>query len=484
MPDTARPPETPGGLAALQARVAEDMLFLNLPARPWLPQPAPGDLDVLVVGAGMLGLAAAAALRMLGIDRVRLFDRAPAGREGPWVTYARMRDLRTKKDAPGPALGIPSLTFRAWCHAVHGAAAYDAMPRVPRGMWMDYLNWYRAVLALDVVNDVAVTDLQPLDDGLVRVTDSRGSVTLARHVVLATGLDGLGAPAVPRVLRDLPRRYWAHSADDIDFAALRGRRVGVIGVGASAMDNAATALEQGAARVDLFVRKPQIPPRDKFTGISSAGMVNGFQGLPDDWKWRFMKIGNDARVPPPLHSVERVRQHPNAHLHLASGVTGVSVDDGGLTVQTPRGTHQVDFLIAATGFAVDYAARPELARLAGHIRTWGDVVSPAPDLQDPDLARSPYLGPAFEFTERTPGACRGLGHLHAFSYPAVLSHGKVTSGVPAVSLAAQRLARGIVTQLFVAERDRIFDAFDSYAIDEVPPGAWSDARGFAAGGTA
>lgn len=472
--------DTAAGLAALERRLTKEMQLLNLPAKSWLPSPAPGDLEVLIVGAGMLGLTAAAALKMLGIERVRLFDRAEKGREGPWVTYARMRDLRTKKEASGPALGLPSLTFRAWFEAQWGETAFERMARVPRGMWMDYLNWYRAFLGLDVVNEVTITAVAPQPDGLVRVTDSRGAVTLARHVVLATGLDGLGGPAIPAPLRGLPRDCWAHSADEIDFAALRGKRVGVIGIGASAMDNAATALETGAARVDVFVRKPQIPPRDKFTGISSAGMVNGFLGLPDAWKWKFLKVGNDARVPPPLHSVERVSRHANAHLHLASGITAVSRQaDGALLVETPRGRHTLDFLIAGTGFTVNYAERPELAPIAGAIRRWGDALPTPPEgMEDAELAASPYLGPAFEFQERSPGACPGIGRIHAFCYPAVLSHGKVTSGVPAVSLAAQRLARGILTDLFVGERARIFEIFDTYDTDEVPPGSWADADGF------
>jgi len=40
--------------------------------------------------------------------------RAPEGREGVWVTFARMPTLRSPKDQTGPDLGLPSLTFEAW----------------------------------------------------------------------------------------------------------------------------------------------------------------------------------------------------------------------------------------------------------------------------------------------------------------------------------------------------------------------------------
>ena len=66
----------------------------------------------------------------------------------------------------------------------------------------------------------------------------------ARRVVLATGIEGSGQWDVPASIRDgLPRRLWAHTREDIDFGALAGKRVAVLGAGASAFDNAATALD-------------------------------------------------------------------------------------------------------------------------------------------------------------------------------------------------------------------------------------------------
>src|SRR5690606_25970491 len=103
------------GLDALEARLREDLERLCLPAPDWLARPADDEaLDVAIVGGGMSGLAAAAALWLLGVHRIRVFDRSPAGEAGPWVTHARMETLRSPKHLTGPALGLPSLTFRAW----------------------------------------------------------------------------------------------------------------------------------------------------------------------------------------------------------------------------------------------------------------------------------------------------------------------------------------------------------------------------------
>lgn len=107
------------GLAALEDRLRHDLLTLNWRARAWLPprthegQPV---TDVLIIGAGQAGLAASMALAQQGIAAV-LLDRARADYEGPWATTARMDTLRSPKELTGPALGVPSLTFRAWFEA-------------------------------------------------------------------------------------------------------------------------------------------------------------------------------------------------------------------------------------------------------------------------------------------------------------------------------------------------------------------------------
>ena len=131
----------PSGLDALEARLRRDLELLDLPGKPCVPprETAEGRpvADVAVVGAGMCGLAAAAALRLLGIERVRVLDRASAGREGPWVTFARMETLRSPKTLPGPALGLPALTFRAAFQAQHGAERRAPPCKIARAVWME-----------------------------------------------------------------------------------------------------------------------------------------------------------------------------------------------------------------------------------------------------------------------------------------------------------------------------------------------------------
>ncbi|MGC8000398.1 SidA/IucD/PvdA family monooxygenase, partial [Salmonella enterica] len=88
----------------------------------------------------------------------------------------------------------------AWFEAQWGREAWDALDKIPRLQWMDYLRWYRRVTGADVRNGHAATAVRPRADGLVEVdvqAPAGHATWLARRVVLATGRDGLGGPQIP-----------------------------------------------------------------------------------------------------------------------------------------------------------------------------------------------------------------------------------------------------------------------------------------------
>ena len=443
----------PVGLDVLQARLEQDLAWLELPAKRWVVarehegQPI---IEVAVIGGGMAGMAAAASLTLTGIQAI-IFDRAPSGFEGPWVTSARMETLRSPKQLTGPALGLPALTFRAWFEAQFGLDAWAALDKIPRTQWMDYLRWYRKALKLDVRNQHHVTHIAPLAEGLVQLTmdTSTGALTLyARRVVLATGRDGLGGAYVPEFATALPRTHWAHSSDPLNYSTLAGKRIGVIGGGASAMDSAATALEAGAASVDLLIRRDDLPRVNKGKGAGHAGMITGFVDLPDTWKWKIRHYLGVEQVPAPRGSTLRVSKHSNARFNLSCPIDSIDVHEQSLNVQTPRGVFELDFLIFSTGFKIDWWARPEYAGIAPHVLAWKhrQLELSAPPSQE--MLDSPDLGPAFEFKEKTPGICPGLSSIHCFCYPAALSHGTVSGDIPAISEGAKRLSAGIASLFY------------------------------------
>lgn len=466
------------GLPALEQRLAHDLVCLGWPARAWMPPQAPVDglpvLDVAIIGAGQAGMALAACLGQQGIAAV-LFDRQPAGDEGPWATTARMETLRSPKELTGPALGLPALTFRAWFEAQHGAAGWAALDKIPRLQWMDYLRWYRRVMALDVRNQTDVTAVLPRADGRVLLhlrTDGGASQVLARRVVLATGRDGLGGPAVPGCMAGIDRSRWAHSSDPLDPGRLAGLRVGVIGAGSSAMDSAATALESGAASVDLLIRRPDLPRINKSKGAGAPGLTHGHYHLPDADKWRLRHYINMAQVPPPHGSTLRVSRHPNARFLFGCPVQAVRHDGPALRVTTPRGDFVYDFLVVSTGFKVDWSLRPEYAGFAGQVRAWKHRYTPPAGQHDEELADSPDLGPLFEFQEKTPAACPGLDRIHCFCYPATLSHGAVSGDIPAISDGARRLATGLAGLFYREDFGHHLAMLEAYSDPELLGDEW------------
>ena len=316
--------------------------------------------NVVIVGGGQAGLAVAFGLRQERISGVVVLDENPDGQEGPWITYARMITLRTLKFLTGPDLGVPSLTFRRWHEARYGAAAWQTLVRIDKADWMRYLVWFRQTLNIPVRNNVRVVSILPCGRlwALHLDTPSGPEVTLAREIVLATGLEGAGARRVPDFVRDgLPREAWAHTADHLDFAGLRGQRVAVIGGGASAYDNAATALEHGAARVDMFIRRATIPMANPFRALELSGFWRNFADLDDATRWRFMHRLLSLPMPPPQDSVDRVMRHANVSVHYATPVLDAAP---GPRLRTPSGWYETDFLILATGFGADLSDRTEL----------------------------------------------------------------------------------------------------------------------------
>src|SRR5690625_5919313 len=88
-------------LSNLEEQLHYHLSLLRLPEPNWPPartHQGHAVYDVVIVGAGMSGACAAAALKLQGIHNIALFDAAPAHQEGPWATFARMDTLRSPKE--------------------------------------------------------------------------------------------------------------------------------------------------------------------------------------------------------------------------------------------------------------------------------------------------------------------------------------------------------------------------------------------------
>jgi FAD-dependent urate hydroxylase len=219
-----------------------------------------------------------------------------------------------------------------------------------------------------------------------------GAITIetAHKIILANGVAGNNGAYIPPALAEglLARRY-AHTANAIDFAELRGKRVAVV---------------RGAASVDLFTRRPALAslPVGRVRGY--PGAYDNFPELPDAVPWqqamRFPRAGST----PPTDAIERVSQFPNFRLHLAAPWLSAREKAGRIAARAADGEFDFDFAIAGTGYFVDPGAGPELADFAHHILLWRDRYTPATDEDNEHLGAHPYLGNAHEYLEKRPGA--------------------------------------------------------------------------------
>ena len=471
------------GLPALEAELARQLSLIGHGGTDWTRPRIHADghvYDVVIVGGGQSGLAAAFGLLRERVGNILVIDEGPEGFEGPWETYARMVTLRTPKELNPIDYGVPALSYRAWWEAQHGRESWAALDKIARGDWMAYLRWYRRVLALPVRNDHKLTMIEPMpDDGLHRLHIANGVTFLTRKLVLATGIQGGGEwHTPPMIAQKLSRALYAHTSEPIDDAALAGKRIGILGGGASAFDNANWALGLGAAAVEVFIRRETLPRINPIRFMEKQGFTARYPALDDETKYRVMAGFLGHNQPPTNDTFERAAAWPGFALHLGAPwldveeVAGPDGPDGpqgrpdgrAVRVTTPHGTHDYDFVILSTGLVSDPALRPELALVANGIARWRDRVPPPEGAANPLIDAHPYLGEGFELLPRAPQDSARVHGLFAFNYSALISLGLSASALSGLKNALPRLVAGVANQLFLDDKDQL--VADLLAYDE------------------
>lgn len=458
------------GLEALNAAVRRDLDMIALPSATWVkPRTHPSGAhvyDVVIVGGGQSGLGAAFALRREGVPNVLVVDENEPGKEGPWITYARMITLRTPKHLTGVETGIPSLTFRSWYEAQHGAAAWEKVEKIPRSEWMDYLKWFREVLELPVRNGARVTRIGKDADGLFAVSiDADAKPLLARKVVIATGIQGGGEWHVPETISSaLPRSMYAHTSGPVDYEALRGKRIGILGSGASAFDNANHALAMGVAAAHVFARRHELQRINPIRHMEKAGMIKGYGMLSDDERYAALTHFLSLSQPPTNDTYRRAAANAGFHLHTGSPWNAVRMEGDKAIVTTPKGEHAFDYLIVSTGTITDLGLRPELSTFLSDIALWRDRT--IAHRRVPEIDVHPYLGYGFDVTGKD-AACDARVHgLFMFNYSALASLGMSAAAISGLRFALPRLAEGVVKQLFLDDRQAILGDYYAFADPE------------------
>lgn len=207
--------------------------------------PLGADISVVIIGAGISGICAGTALRRLGVDVTILERNDDVG--GTWLD----------NDYPGAGVDTPSHLY-----------AFSFAP------WASWTRYYaKQPEILDYLRRVADQEgLRPLirfgTEVLGASWDAAASVWRVRLLsggveseivsdVLVSSVGQLNRPVIPALPGlDTASVPAFHTAEWDHTVSLEGKRVGVVGTGASAMQVVPTIAEQ-AGSVVIFQRSPQ-----------------------------------------------------------------------------------------------------------------------------------------------------------------------------------------------------------------------------------
>jgi cation diffusion facilitator CzcD-associated flavoprotein CzcO len=467
-------PDADMASARLAEQARRDLVTLAHPAAEWVrPLPEAGGRevrDVVIVGAGQAGLVVGLALKREGVRNVLLLDRNPAGYEGPWDTFARMEVLRTPKTLVGAELGIPSLSAKSWFETVYGAEAWEQITWIPRRDWMRYLRWYRAIAELEIENGVEVTEIAP--EGKLFQIKTNDGVVLARRIVICTGHDAAGKWAVPDMVSGaLPTHVYAHSNDPLDFAAMKGLRIGILGHGGSAFDAGLAALAAGAGSVDLCFRRAQLPVVNPHRWLEWSAFLAHYRDLDDRTRWNIGRYFDVEDQPPPRHTYDRARAEPRLKIHGNCQWRKIAWTGHAIEIETDDRNFIFDRLICATGVRNGLEQRPELQGIFPEIALWSDRYTPPPEEAHPELGKLPYLGHDFEFLEKRPGTAPWLANIFAFNFSGMVSMGPVASSITGHRFSVPRVVRGLTRSLFLEQEAALLPSLTSFAEPEIDPNA-------------
>jgi putative flavoprotein involved in K+ transport len=286
------------------------------------------EIDVIVVGGGQAGLAAAHAVRQAG--RVPVVLEAGDEPVGSWLSYYDSLTLFS----PARYSSLPGMAF---------PGDPDGYPH--RDEVVDYLRRYAKNLDADIRTGHRVTAVRR--DGDTFVVETSGGEVLTPAVIAASG--GFSRPYRP-ALPGLDRFTGTvlHSAEYREPSAFTGQRVIVVGA-------ANTAVQVGHelarhATVTLATREPVrfAPQRPLGRDVHFWSIASGYDHLP---------IGHLLENPPRTAVIDTGRYKQAVQAGKPDQRRMFTAIDGNTVTWSDGTREKVDTILLATGY------RPGLAYL-------------------------------------------------------------------------------------------------------------------------
>jgi thioredoxin reductase len=344
--------------------------------------------NIVVIGAGPYGLAAAAHLQAIPGAEVRVFGE-------PMEFWQKNMPVGMCLRSPWEASHIAHPKDELTLGAYTEAKKFSMPTPIPLERFVDYGKWFqeKGVKNLDRRKVRAVKP----DAGGFSLELVDGEVVKAKRVVVAAGIEPFAIR--PQEFAHLSRSQVSHAVDHADLRPFAKKRVLIVGGGQSALESAAL-LREVDAEVNMAIRQPRVlwlkwrhklyrtgllgkllyserdvgPPGISQLVARPDLFVKLPRGLQD-------KIGKRSIRPAGASwLMDRVG---GVKFHTSRTVKAACPENGHLDVVLDDGSHiKCDHILLATGYRVDVTKYPFVSpELAGQIERFGGFPKLRPGLE-------------------------------------------------------------------------------------------------------
>ncbi|KAL2104750.1 hypothetical protein VUR80DRAFT_9717 [Thermomyces stellatus] len=234
-------------------------IFAPAPPPPKSPATSLPIKRIAVIGAGLTGVSSAAHCVGHGFD-VQIFE-ARSREKGLGGIWSRVNSTSS--------LQIHSLMYR-----FHPSVRYDAAYPAQQEIRDQIIGvWKRYGLQDKTVFDTKVTSVKQADDGRWVINDNEEAYGRFDGILATVGV--CGDPKMPTLPDQSKFRGGLFHSSDLDGKDVEGKKVLVIGGGASAVEALEFAAKSGAREIDVLSRSDKwVIPRNVF--VQSLLAMNVF----------------------------------------------------------------------------------------------------------------------------------------------------------------------------------------------------------------